>query len=292
MVLINRRSAANSFAALLVVGALSGCGAADWWDQNYQVRPVVQGGADVTKKGGAQYEAGKTIRPTIIPFDVTDGTLDGNCSFKTLYPVTDNSVACRNRLMDHLVGLSAQVCAQHKDEIMATAAGIDLGFSGVATTLGAVGAIVTGADAARALAGTAGLVSGLHSNVRDNIYQQQLSSAILFQIDQQRQAKLDQMKVLRDKSMADYTGEGLLADIVEYHDLCSFYAGVEGLTHANRRPSTVEELQGKLQMLRNQLTLANGDQVAIDRLNKAIQFTTGQLTVVTTGSGVSAQTGP
>lgn len=267
-------------AAMLTL-VLSACGRlAD----SYEINPII------TAPDGAREKDGKIV---YTPFNIGNDTLpDGKCGYTAA--VTDEN--CRDRLMDHLIMLSDQRCAGHKAAIEANAAGANFGFSTVTTLLGGAGAIVTGADAARALAGAAGATSGVHANWNESIYQKNVAAAIVGKIDDSRNALLQKMMVTRNNKDVVYTVDAMLGDIYRYHDSCSFYAGLMNLARNDTAPLTSDALRGRIEGIRSQIktnddlaktspSLAASLKSTNDALLKTLNHLSIQLGVVESRSG-------
>jgi hypothetical protein len=285
------------------IGILSSCG---WVQEKFQVDSFVHRDEPMSGKSGGPLvkDLDKPGNIIIRPFDLDKGTLLGSTQPASQQAVTDKSA--RDRLLDHLLYLSDQVCEQHKTRIAANAASMNVTFSGITTLLGAAGAIVTGETAARILAGTAGAASGLQSNINEHFYQNNLALAVNRQIDRQRIAKLREINQSRTKDPSIYSLEGMIRDVAQYHELCSFHAGIAGLTDETKRPATVDELRGKIESVRmqiraNQDTLALMDQrglktkpeyrqleIANGTLGRSLGFLTNQLNVVMTSANSGA----
>lgn len=212
---------------------------------SYEINPIMTGpdGIRVAADG----------KQSFTPFNIADGTLPDGCNYATAAGSGASAELCRNRLMDHLVMLSDQRCAAHKAAIEANAAGTNFAFSSLTTLLGGAGAIVTGADAARALAGSAGAVSGVHANWNESIYQKNVATAIVAKIDESRQALLEKMMTARSNPSAVYTVDAMLADVYRYHDSCSFYSGLMNLGKSATAPATADALRGRIASLRAQI---------------------------------------
>lgn len=228
------------------------------YEDQFQVNPVSTRTDAKSRTGGiAPVGADKSPANTpVYPFNLDEGTLPGTSGRAAC--LATKSTIYRNRLGEYLLNISDQACAQHKARIYAHAATIQGSFSGLSTILGGLGAIVTGEGAARALSGSASISSGLGSNISETFYGNFLAPAIVKQIDTQRGAKLQTIRTQESRSLAEYPPEAMLRDITEYHELCSFYAGVSGLTEDKKRAPTQEELVGRIQMLRTQM-LANDE---------------------------------
>lgn len=219
----------------------------------FQVNPLASRTMAKSGDGGTEPANGQA-RPSNTPvfaIDLDTGKLPGTNVTAAMLGTT--SEIGRNRVCEYMIYLSDQICGKHKAEIYANAAALQTGFSGLGTILGGLGAIVTGETATRALAGSAGIASGLGSNINENIYGNFLAPAIVAQIDRQRDAKLLEIRSLETKPLAQYPFDAMVRDVNAYHESCSFYAGVSGLTGEKKRLPTQEELIGRMQVLRQQM---------------------------------------
>lgn len=219
---------------------------------------TVQSDESADKVGGIKKSEYNDDMPEIRPFDLDNtvfsggGTCNPTGNKKLMVSANENPL-CRNRLAEHLVGLSNDMCAQHKVRIHANASLINTTATGLASTLGGIGALVTGSDASRILSGSAGMVTALHSNVNENVFQNQLASAILKQIDNQREAKLKEIRTHYNEGTEAYSAERMLAEVTTYNNLCSFSEALANLGNETKRPPTKDEIRGQIQMLRAEI---------------------------------------
>ena len=176
---------------------------------------------------------------------------------KPAYQLAAADAAERNRLQDYLQTVSDQVCLGHKSDLLAMASTTNFALSGLTTLFGGVGAIVNGATAARTLGGTAAIANSLRGDFNENIMFNNFATAIVHQVDAQRQKQLQEIEPKRSRSIQDYSVDAAVRDIAEYHNLCSFSEGLAALATGDKRPSTADELRGRLEQLRDQLSKNN-----------------------------------
>lgn len=185
-----------------------------------------------------------------IPSDRDDQGACTKSSFKNLASSEDSSTQkiLRNRLAYHLMYLSEQQCEQHLAGIVANSAAFNFGLSTLTSLLGGLGSIVTGADATRALSGSAAFTNATRDSLNESFYQRHISTAIQSAIRSKRSEKKTALvSALESKAYADYTGEALIVDIADYHNACSLHAGLTYLTDASRQsPSQREVLNSRL----------------------------------------------
>ena len=188
-----------------------------------------------------------------LPVDLDTLRLPGAASTdKTAYELAAINKGDRNRLQDYLRRVSDDICLAHKGDIMGYASATNFALSAVTSTLGGVGAIVTGVTATRALSGSAAISNAIREDVDQNIFYNNIAPAILRQIDLQRQKVMQEIEPKRTKDIADYSVDEAIRDIAEYHNQCSFGLAVASLANDNKRPATADELQGRIQSLRDQ----------------------------------------
>ncbi|HWH60013.1 MAG TPA: hypothetical protein VN682_20460 [Terriglobales bacterium] len=217
-------------------------------------------------------------------------------SESTAYSLAADDPLARNRLQDYLLTRSDEICLVHKSDILAISSTLNASFSGLTTILGGVGSIVTGVNAARALAGTAAISNGIRDDLNENVYYNNFASAIVRQIETQRKQKLQEIEPKRAKLTDEYSVEAAVRDVVEYHNLCSFSEAIAALATESKRPLTSDELTGKLQNLRAQLTAnqeliksldAAGNQGAITSLESTNKVLAGMIQSTTLQLGLA-----
>lgn len=153
----------------------------------------------------------------------------------------------RNDLAYHLIYRSNAVCSSHRASIAAVSNGVNFGLGEIALAFNTIGALVSGEQAAKILSGAAGAVTATRSNFNETFYQNQLLSAILESIKNSREEKLTKIAANLDKPAEGYSAAQLVADIDQYHRLCSFVEGVTALAAAAKEIKTTNsEREGAL----------------------------------------------
>lgn len=180
----------------------------------------------------------------------------------------------RNNLQDLLRIRSDQICGIKEAQIKGTADFVSGGLSSLATILGGVGAIVTGTTAARALSGSAGITSGVNGNITSTVYQDYVTSAITKAIDGARQTKWATIETQRSMTIDKYGVYEAVRDVNEYHQLCSFAAGLSQLT------TQAEKLAPQQQTLSQGVSDMGTLQTQIKTNQDAITTLTNQLQAV------------
>lgn len=136
--------------------------------------------------------------------------------------------ARRNRLQDRLVASSNQACAEFKRHINALQSETNFILGTITTALAGAGAIVTGASGARALAGTAGIFSGVRAEFNENLFRKLTVEVITKAIESRRKQMRERMEIAqKNESATVYTAEGAVGDAIVYNDVCSLIGGLE-----------------------------------------------------------------
>ncbi len=149
--------------------------------------------------------------------------------------IDDPSGDTRNRLKEILISRSDLICSQTIAQIVGTNDLINFSLGSATTVLAGVGALVTGATTAKLLSGAAAMTNATRSQVNEIFYENALKAAIIQKMTDLRTVKLALIdsQSTKDGKATDlirYSTEHMLADVVAYHNSCSFYAGVNGLT--------------------------------------------------------------
>jgi hypothetical protein len=132
----------------------------------------------------------------------------------------------RNQIQETILAASNQRCAVYKNYIQTQASNYNFGIGSLATAAGGAGAIVTGANAARALAGVAGIFSGIRAEYNQDYFSNLATHVLADGIDLRRHQIYDQ--IARDgqsKGIEVYSLEAAIKDALYYHGECSAMAG-------------------------------------------------------------------
>lgn len=255
----------RSFLVLLLAGGhLSACNLGDKMADAFQVDPFTtraQKEEDAKAKGGSFAVVDGAGRPTgvivVYPFDLDKGTLpEQPPEYSTAYAfaVADNTGKNRNRFADYLMKISDDACNQHKVRIIASSSGVNFSLSQLTSVFGGLGAILTGTTATRVFSGAAGLTNATRDNIGEHFYQKMLATALIKQVDRQRDDKNQKVNARRTEDLSTYTVEAMLRDMTEYHELCSFYAALVGLTDPGATsPPSAPELQARIKSLQDEI---------------------------------------
>jgi hypothetical protein len=177
-------------------------------------------------------------------FDIAKVDKDGNlasCKPVIAYQaaVRDSTGEARNRLRSDLVKRSDLICSQTQAQIVGANDLVNFSLAEITTVLAGAGAIVTGATAAKILSGSAAATNATRTQMNEVFYQNAFKQAIIQKINDIRVTQLAHLNKLSFTGDADsspptalklYSTEAMLNDVVDYHNKCSFYAGVTSLT--------------------------------------------------------------
>ena len=133
----------------------------------------------------------------------------------------------RNSVRSRLLDASYNECEHFLDELRQEQAGFNFALGSLTSTLGGVGAIVTGAGVARAFSGAAAIVSGVRAEGNDANFRQLTAEVIARGIETRRSELLETINPRRNLPIESYTVEDAVADAVKYHSVCSLISGLQ-----------------------------------------------------------------
>jgi hypothetical protein len=163
----------------------------------------------------------------------------GACSSVIAYKasIADSSGGMRNRFLANLVARSNLICSQTEAQIVGTNDLINFSLGETTTILAGAGALVTGLTSAKILAGSAAITNATRSQVNEVFYENALKAAIVQKINGLRSDKLAKIvPATIDKdtglpvTLTKFSTEDMLNAVQDYHNTCSFFAGITGLT--------------------------------------------------------------
>lgn len=137
----------------------------------------------------------------------------------------------RNRVQDQVFNASQLACTLFKRNIRVQQQKGDFLAGAATTVLGGLGAIFTSASTARALAGSAGITSGVGAEFRQAHFANLAAEVITAGIDAKRSNIYDQIDKRRhnatEGSLALYSMENAIHDAIRFHAACSIDAGFQ-----------------------------------------------------------------
>jgi hypothetical protein len=155
--------------------------------------------------------------------------------------------ARRNSIQDRILSASDQRCNVFLIYIHRHEAATSFWLGSLTTLLAGAGAIATGVDAARTLAGSAGIVSGVRAEYSQSYLENQTTSIISKGISQRRKAIKDEIDARRHDPLTSYTIERAVGDAMRYHGSCSIIAGLEETDTTLSKSAGLDMLAAELQ---------------------------------------------
>ncbi|MCO5975171.1 hypothetical protein [Ideonella oryzae] len=135
--------------------------------------------------------------------------------------------AHRNAIQDRILSASGQRCNVFLTYIQRHQSATDFMLGSLTALLAGGGAIATGVDTARALAGSAGIVSGIRAEYDQTYFQNQAATIISKGIRLRRDTLLGAIDAKRGSDVGTYTIERAVGDALRYHGACTVMAGLE-----------------------------------------------------------------
>lgn len=135
----------------------------------------------------------------------------------------------RNRLQDDLIYLSARVCDRHKAAIAVNAATFNFLGGFTSGVLSSVAAITTG-GISTALSTGAASASAATAALNAEFFNNFLATAVVKEIQRLRKEKVTAIRARQSLGVMDYTVDAAIRDANDFHQTCSFYAGMVSLT--------------------------------------------------------------
>ncbi len=158
--------------------------------------------------------------------------VDLNCfqfpgSQKPAYQDAVSDQTARNRLVSLLMARSDTICTEEMGELSANEATTTFGLDVISTAATTAANIVTGDQARQILTGAGTLAGASRSHVSADIYRQTVSHAISRAIFLERQRLRSAIEGRFTQTHSEYVIDQAIRDVVEYHNTCSFYRGLE-----------------------------------------------------------------
>lgn len=140
----------------------------------------------------------------------------------------------RNDLQDRLIAASNQRCASYMRMLVASKSQTQMGWSGLATLLSGAAAVTTPASAAKVLAASSTVSSGILSNYNEAYFSNLTAQVISAGISKQREAALVNIQSRRHSSLVEYPVNRAIADALSYHGMCNMVTGLETASAATK----------------------------------------------------------
>jgi hypothetical protein len=145
----------------------------------------------------------------------------------TAYQLAKRDAAYRNRLASYLIGESNTVCTRELGDLTANQAMVNAGLGILTTAFGTAGSIVTGQLASNILSGAASGTNATRDHINAEVYRNQISPRVTRAIRDLRRTQSATLKGKFTKTILQYDVETMIADVNDYHQLCSYYVGLD-----------------------------------------------------------------
>jgi hypothetical protein len=142
---------------------------------------------------------------------------------------TGQNKANRNSCVAYLLAESDKICAIHKASIQSNRVVGNTVLGILAAGAGAAGGGVPGLAAAKALSLSAGFLTGAGSMINEEVYRNQLTTAIIKEIDTNRAAEESSISQHKSNPYEGFTLQEAMREVQKYHDKCSFYDALASL---------------------------------------------------------------
>lgn len=160
-------------------------------------------------------------------------------AFKAFYKYDGSDSAklklLRNRVQDRILSASVQRCNVFKNYLQRDQADTNFLLGSAATVSGVLGALIPGVQAAKNLAGAAGLFSGVRAEYNQSYYANLAAFVIVKGIEERQKEVLERIQRMgQNTTIENYTVEAAVKDAVYFDGLCGVVAGLEQASDAIR----------------------------------------------------------
>lgn len=133
----------------------------------------------------------------------------------------------RNEVQASILIASDAACDLYRRRLNGLYSNSNFGFGSFATTAGGLGAIFTGATEARALAGVAGITSGIRAEWNDAYFRNQVVEVLTKAMDIARKKKREEIQRRSVQVTSDYNIQQAINDAIDYNSKCTLIAGLQ-----------------------------------------------------------------
>jgi hypothetical protein len=225
--------------ALIATITSSGCAS------GYRVNPLIK---DPTHQGGFL-----NIKEYVNPVDLAE---DKDYAIaKTDGP---DAKAARDRLQARLMRFSDVICEQHKGDAFGTESNVSLILTVLTSALSGSAAVVPAILTKSALAAAGAFTNAAGAAFNEKIYQKLFIGTILRAADKSRKEQEANIAAKRLYFVANYNVDDAVRDAQDYHQRCSFYAGLVLLSETiekGQAPPSEAQVLSRLKTLRDQIDI-------------------------------------
>ncbi|HZW26708.1 MAG TPA: hypothetical protein VFF26_14615 [Gallionella sp.] len=146
--------------------------------------------------------------------------------FKTAPANTVDCTSQRNQTISFLMAESNNLCVEHIKSIYGNEAAFNIATGSLAVLTAGWASISSGGQT-KTLSALSAFASAERSLVNETIYKSMLTSAIGTKIEEARATKGKALLLHKKEPYDNYRIEDALYDIIDYHESCSFYSGLQ-----------------------------------------------------------------
>lgn len=202
----------NLVAGLAIALLATGC--ADPY-KGYAVQPLEGTRLEKLRQSLTETDDKKGIKPLV--------SLE---CFKTPTSSQAECASQRNQAISFLMAESNNLCVEHIKSIYGNEAAFNIA-TGSISALSAGWASISSGGQVKTLSALSAFASAERSLVNETIYKSMLTTAIGTKIEESRATKGKALLLRKKESYKDYRIEDALYDIIDYHESCSFYYGLQ-----------------------------------------------------------------
>ena len=148
-------------------------------------------------------------------------------AFQKFYENPIDQKKRRNRLQERMLAASEQRCGVYTKYLKSLDSRTNFFLGSITTAVAGAGAIVTGASAARALAGVAGIFSGVRAEFNEDYFASLTIQVITDGYHSKRRATYKNIRRKQSKSISSYPVEAAIRDAIQFNNECSLNSGLE-----------------------------------------------------------------
>ena len=179
-------------------------------------------------------------------------------AFKAAWKDAHTTPEARNTFVARTLIVSDDICLTHKAEIQAMSNSLNLTFGSLTTLFSGAASVIDSTTTAQIMSAVATASNSSRSLVNAEVYQQSLAVTILGAIDANRTELRTKITSKFGQPLAGYPVELAVADLVQYHEACSFISGLTFVSKAvQQRQQTKSTLLERIDDLRKQVEANN-----------------------------------
>lgn len=190
-----------------------------------------------------------------VPFDPSQAQIDPEAPDPTTARLAHvprgSAEAARNRILDRLVSASTASCDDYVDNLQTILSEQDFAFGSVTTILAGAGGLVGAESVAKALSGTASIVSGVDSQFKESFFSSFATHVLSPAIRTRRAELLRDIRPHRAEMLTQYSLEQGLADVLAFHGACNMTVAVEVASAAVKQAEQRNENAGTTQLMQS-----------------------------------------